>query len=471
MTIKIGSTPYCQWQVLSPLFECFNWNESQASDAETWYQSGLVASRQEKYILLVSRPEIAIARAMIQGEEPQGALRKWHVAQSQLLSFYKANRRDTVLLEVRNAANNTQACIGVIKSHLGLKFEGVAPRVDIALQEPDINQLLAHQLVAQAGELVAPLAELEACITPLGEEVFTVPILDVLALHKQQNSHSVQELTDVKEENELLLLQLCQVQEELEKYYSENKALKQRGYNERAQNNNTNELKSELEALKVRVDISGQKVALLSFAKTTLMEAKSLFSIALQHLEFEKKSDTESTRLKAQIAEKSEAIARISSTTEFYFYENDARCFLSPLDVDVVINKGMPPEAIAGEYLKGRDNATTENFVINTAFVKFLHWVITKHIAQYPVLQVVATQKLSGESQVADLRGLGENGELADSDCIGVVEFVDGKIVSYDHNDTYNPFSERGYMQLDPWFQGKYIEELTKLAETNPQNV
>ncbi len=151
-------------------------------------------------------------------------------------------------------------------------------------------------------------------------------------------------------------------------------------------------------------------------------------------------------------------------------YENEGRCFASPLDVNAYIDKGMPPEAIAGEFMKGRGSLALEHFSGNPTFVKFLQWVISRHIQQYPDLRVVTEQKLSGESQVPDLRGLGPAGELNDEDCLGVVEFLDGKMLNYKSNEQYQPYTEKGYMQLDPWLQEKYMQELLKLTFNDAQS-
>lgn len=477
MTLRIGTTPYSQWQVLAPLLECLSWSDNQEINPELWHQGIANFSANDQMLLLHTRPETAIAAAMALGIEPDTALGEWKVAAEQMIAFYKRNRRTAALVEVSDALGHPQSCVDILKDHFSLSVFGAAPGLPALDIEPTVDQLLACQLVAQTEDLVSILAELEACTLPLSHTTFAMPVLNIPLLVRQlkgevalqlknqeeveaQRSRLIEAESNLKsaaEENELVLLQLCQVQEELEHYYLQNKEFENTA-------SSIEEKGAELAGLNVKIDVRDQKLERLGQAQKETKEAKALLEELLQLVSTQQgiRDEDKIARLNAQISVKNQALKKVGNTTEFYLYTIQERCLASPLSDEMILEKGLLPEACAGEFSEGKEAATVANFLRNETFVKFLHWVISKHAPQYPALSVVAEQKLSGESQVPDLRGLSATGELADEDAIGVVEFENGKIISFAGNDNYSPFTEKGFMQLDSWFHEKYMEELTE---------
>lgn len=457
MTLKIGAIAYSEWQALMPLMECYGWDRSKSGDIEDWFHDKVETikptmhqSTENYFVLLHSRPELALVRAMANGKSPEKAFREWSLSAELLLDFYKHNRRICVLLEVSNVLANPKACMELFQGHFDLTTDKLLPELPNCDLGSTLEQLLAHQLVSQSDGQASLLAEIEACTFPLSETAFSVPAIDIKGIYALLCSEPAQKnnaYSALERKAEEALAQVYPLQEEAERLHVKYK-------------------KKEEEAidLQVRVEIRNQKLE----KSNALVDATSNVKTLLEELvdfpgtEWSIKNKTQISHLKADIESKTQILKKISSTTEFYFYTNNNHCLASPFSDDVILDVGMLPEACAGEFLQGKEDLTVEQFSKNPTFVKFLHWVISKHIPQYPGLSVVAEQKLSGESQVPDLRGLADTGELSGEDTIGIVEFKDGKIISFEANESYSPFTEKGFMQLDPWFHEKYMEELTE---------
>lgn len=254
MNLIIGATPYSQWQSITPLLECLGWSNDQPVDAETWLKTTSVPAENAQYLLLHTRPEIAVAQALQEGQQASATLNEWRAVAQGLLAFYKQNRRRAVVVEVVSASQQPTEFINWLNenrpefaqrvSSIGLKK--IPPSGPVELGS-NLNSLLATQLVAQTPDLEPILAQLEAASIPLADSVYAPPALDIEALTqiltekntdwekqqetaleqlKQQLEASAEEVKAARaahkaahEEGELLLNQLHKVQEELETYY------------------------------------------------------------------------------------------------------------------------------------------------------------------------------------------------------------------------------------------------------------
>lgn len=273
MPLIIGTTPNSQWQALTPLLNHLGWQNQQESPEKGYQNTGNV-DENTQYLLLHSRPELAVAHAMDAGASPKEALAEWRNAAEQLLAFYKQHRRQAVMVDAGSAALAPQELIGWLRENRPAfssqaPWPKEAPELTIPGPNQPLNQLLATQLVAQDHVLAGLLAQLEAASIPLADS--TQPELDIEALHnelaKQKSAATEEQHKDVLEENDLILKQLFKVQEELEKYYLECKNL------QRAQETTEAEHKAAIQA-------KNEKLKRFSQEKRTLQsENKELMKI------------------------------------------------------------------------------------------------------------------------------------------------------------------------------------------------
>lgn len=251
MTLQVGTTPHSQWRVLTPLLKKLGWED--AHDPESWYQNAEVSPDGIR-ILLHSRPEIAVAHAIEAGQQPRDAVEAWRNAAEQMLAFYKRNRATTAMVEVSSAVRDPRAFARALEHHLDLKMKGSLPKLTPPEQQTSANQVQASELIAANDELSSLLAELEACTLPLEHGTFRSPGVQILELYKQlheatpdltveqleestrlletlaqledgfenerdEHLRTKSALEEVREENDLVMRQLFDVQEELEHYY------------------------------------------------------------------------------------------------------------------------------------------------------------------------------------------------------------------------------------------------------------
>lgn len=156
---------------------------------------------------------------------------------------------------------------------------------------------------------------------------------------------------------------------------------------------------------------------------------------------------------------------------DFYLYtlneKGGYRCFASPVAEDLIFEKGLPNEAIAGEFIEGSEHTTAEHFKQNPVFLKFLHWAIAKHIRNCPGFTAQAEEKQNGQVMIVDTRGLPSDKEIPKEDTLAAVEIKDGKAVKFQGLKAYKVFTEQGFMRIDPWLHDKVVEELKSLIEAN----
>ena len=228
-----------------------NWAVNQVDDG----------SERTRALYTYARPEYAVAQAMADGAAPDEALREWQAAIHKMLAEVRPKRRHTLLVEAISALRHTGAPLpGQPISPMGgdgaLKTSGGITPLDLALATLAVYQTgeVRHLL----GELAASTAPLPGWDRPPQVDVKLIQEglrtnrrayealqeeFDLQAKRLAQIEHEASEqrqtlesklantqtqLKDTQEENDLLLLQLHQVQEELERYYLRNLELEKK---------------------------------------------------------------------------------------------------------------------------------------------------------------------------------------------------------------------------------------------------
>lgn len=218
-------------------------------------------------VYLFTRPEYVLSMAISEGKSPNHALDEWHEAVGHMMAKYRKSRRKSVLFEVASAMDYSHmefplkaetielalATLAVCQSgeikclldeltasSIPLDGWGRPPRVDLNAITEQYRQFRVqlHQVQEelesihlerkqQAEALGQHQAELKI-VTELKESLSreNICLKDELDQVKKRlvefESQQVEidsESKELREENELLILQLHQVQEELEQYY------------------------------------------------------------------------------------------------------------------------------------------------------------------------------------------------------------------------------------------------------------
>lgn len=139
--------------------------------------------------------------------------------------------------------------------------------------------------------------------------------------------------------------------------------------------------------------------------------------------------------------------------------------YLSPLPNEVVIQLGLPTEAIMGELIGNVEEITTDNFRMNPVFREFLQWVIEKHARLFQDLIAEGKRQKDGIVCVLDLRTPTPGGPVLPEDIIGVFEVKDGELVRFVGSSKYVLVGQNGLTKLNDDIRAKLIDELTVLAQ------
>ncbi|WP_300319085.1 hypothetical protein [Idiomarina sp.] len=164
-----------------------------------------------------SHPSIYVANKLQQGENGKQACNDWLKGINEALTAQRKNRRRVRLLCVQDALEHGSE----LNQQTGLTAEQLS---DYQAEVSDLELMAGHQLVLQNDDIMQLIERLEASTLQLSEQAYRVAVNveAVLSANNEAATHlssSGEELNSLKEENELLLLQLQQVQEELEKTY------------------------------------------------------------------------------------------------------------------------------------------------------------------------------------------------------------------------------------------------------------
>lgn len=159
----------------------------------------------------------------------------------------------------------------------------------------------------------------------------------------------------------------------------------------------------------------------------------------------------------------------MSEEVGFYLYNVNAQgkdCrYLSPLPMDIVKEKGLIAEAIAGEVVSEDEENLAKDFKTNPAFVRFLQWSIAQHAGKCDAIEKQALRIQNGNIVVPDFRKPNAQGGIDPEEVIGLVEVKDGQIVKFHGSPDYLPFTDRGFLKLDAYFQERYEADLLAYIE------
>lgn len=251
MNLILGITPETSWATVSVLFEHAGWVVS-AENPEVCYQIGETSTAQRgPFLMLHSHPVEAIAHMIAKGMPPEKAGEVWLDAARAMVRFYKRNRNQTVMVYMDNLLADPEAQLAVIAMQFGLPDHDMPTTTLRVEQAPVLERIVASQLLKQAPGVSALLAQIEACTLPLAGHAYSAPVLDFDAVNRQLSSiranqvdreelaqqleqqaelrsllaKATLESQQSKNESNLLLEQLHQVQEELEAKFIGNKQL------------------------------------------------------------------------------------------------------------------------------------------------------------------------------------------------------------------------------------------------------
>jgi hypothetical protein len=208
-------------------------------------------------LLLFQNPAKLIATALRRKLDPAKAIAKWRDDADELLAIYRQSRRRITLLEKNAACSAPDLMIDALNKRLGLALE-IRSSATQSQSAPDLDLIyliIAERMLEGDVRARSTLNELQASAIPLEHAFFPRQANPSAALQEYQeirvslaqqqtaNSRLKEHVTalekrihefesgttlqtELKEENNLILAQLHQVQEALESYFLENKDLK-----------------------------------------------------------------------------------------------------------------------------------------------------------------------------------------------------------------------------------------------------
>lgn len=187
-----------------------------------------ISGAEGAHLLLCYRaPIFVLAESLAQGRPPAEALAEWMTEAESLLAICRQNRRRLTLVEATLATRNQLAFVERLNQRLGLSL--ALPSAGKSGEHVDPNPvflLIADHTVRTDAEVRQMAAELEATAIPITPAQALLPdAAAACSAYGDQRAASEDgskiKFDELKEENDLLLLQLHQVQEELEAYYLE----------------------------------------------------------------------------------------------------------------------------------------------------------------------------------------------------------------------------------------------------------
>lgn len=223
--------------------------------------AGQLQASADAHLLLFYQAAVPVlAEAMGQGSSPDEALNEWLAQAEAILAVIRQNRRRITLMEMTLAMQDPATLVERLGQRLGLALKApLSESVRNTFDQDAIYRLIAHAAVMNNTQARLAAAELQATALPVGTEELSLPEALSAWQAYQQRAEPQQsgDLEELKEENELLLLQLHQVQEELESYYLEGRDLDSSYQQLEAQNK---KLEKERRALKQRAEVLQKKI-------------------------------------------------------------------------------------------------------------------------------------------------------------------------------------------------------------------
>lgn len=160
---------------------------------------------QARFLLLVTRAETALAHALARGLDAQAYLESWLATNRQLLQFQRRHRKRTLMLDAEAAARNPDGFAGACEQFgIALPAHDALPPLQPA--SVALERFLARHIVSSSDTVRELELELEACAVPLE----TAPVVEI------SGAQALLAYADLKRENKSLAAELSQVQYELE---------------------------------------------------------------------------------------------------------------------------------------------------------------------------------------------------------------------------------------------------------------
>ncbi|MGE0606914.1 MAG: hypothetical protein AB7O62_07465 [Pirellulales bacterium] len=113
-----------------------------------------------------------------------------------------------------------------------------------------------------------------------------------------------------------------------------------------------------------------------------------------------------------------------------------------------------------GTLLDGPANIAKDSFAPNQQFSHFLAWVIAKHANSSAELLAEAQRQHKGYVYILDMRTDTPDGPVPPEDIIGGFEVANGKLLRFHSSPNHQLLSDRGFMQLDQYFNACLVNEL-----------
>ena len=181
-----------------------------------WIHSAMAKLDDLALMMFYSRPEPQLMQALADDLSPSGALEKWCMVARDMLEVIHRHRKRAVLFDVESAFIGSASFKSVCQRQFGLEGD-FGNKVAATTHESvaELHRLIAAQMVAQSPDVQDLLHELEASAMP-SDLLPVVPYVNCEAALAESRTKGNSD--QLKQENELLLLQLHQVQEELENY-------------------------------------------------------------------------------------------------------------------------------------------------------------------------------------------------------------------------------------------------------------
>lgn len=276
------------------------------------------------FVLVYDAPSTALTRLSLEEaaatpQQLQQRLQTWVAYNSALLAFYLRNPQRSVLVHAGQAVPSAKNYLQLVNTHIGgqstalqlVAPEGVVPPSDDFANSQQAQMLLTH-LLQTYPQAQALYEELQAAATlPGGDHLALnwdgstekqfLAWQEFVQLHQRlQAAQNIPK--EVAEENELILLQLHQVQEELERYFIQNQEL----------SGVQDELKKTQEALRA-------EKAQAAISKKELEEENELLLLQLHQVQEElERYYLENQRLKAGVTKPQAKSGQQASSANHY---------------------------------------------------------------------------------------------------------------------------------------------------------
>lgn len=251
------------------------------ADALAEAVQALAGNRDAHLVVCYPNPVLTVAAQLGEGEGESSAAAAWAAGAEQLLRLFRSNRRRVTLVDGHAAMFNPERLSQALQGRLGdcLDLPKTAAFDPDWLGRPLARLVAAHDIAVSDGAAIV-LAELEASSLPL-EFPVQAATTELLADWQPAEAEAAAEnaggedAEELKEENELLMLQLHQVQEELESYFLANRDLQRQLQNASSDTSALDGSRQELEQARKELD---QVKKELDMTRTAVSDMQSSLS-------------------------------------------------------------------------------------------------------------------------------------------------------------------------------------------------